>query len=62
MPYYRLIGEEGHNLHRRWVEACVQGGVYLLDYHNNFVSAAHDEHDIQTILDVADRAFVSLGT
>lgn len=61
MPYYRLLGEGGHKTHNRWIEACVQGGAYLLNYHNNFVSAAHTDEDLEQTWDIADRAFASIG-
>ena len=61
MPYYRLISEGGHITHNRWIEACVQGGAYLLNYHNNFVSAAHTDQDLEQTWDIADKAFASLG-
>ncbi len=61
MPYYRLLSEGGHKTHSRWIEACVQGGAYLLSYHNNFVSAAHTDEDLNETWDIADRAFTSLS-
>ncbi len=61
MPYYRLIGDEGFAIHARWIEACVQGGAYLLSYHNNFVSTAHGERDLKDTWDIADRAFKQLS-
>ncbi len=67
MPYYRiadpsLARREAFAQHSRWIKACVQGGAYLLSYHNNFVSVAHTDDDIATTLDIADRAFGSLRT
>lgn len=62
MPYFRLVSDEGFPLHARWVEACVQGGAYILSYHNNFVSSAHGDRELKETWDIADRAFRSLSS
>ena len=36
-------------------------GVYLLGYHNHFLSIAHTEADLQHTWEVADQAFEALG-
>lgn len=60
MPYYRLdnVSRQTHN---RWIDECVKRGVYLLNYHNHFVSTAHTDEDIEHICDAAAEAFAALG-
>lgn len=60
MPYYRNGGDGGFRRHTAWVAQCVARGVYLLDYHNNFVSAVHTEEDLRRTWAVADQAFAAL--
>lgn len=40
-----------------WTREAVQRGVYLHPWHNMFISAAHDEADIQEALTATDQAF-----
>ena len=40
----------------------MQRGVFLLGYHNNFVSVAHTEDDIARTCEIADAAFTAIGT
>ena len=56
MPYYRLANVP-RTIHFAWIDECVKRGVYLLGYHNHFLSTAHTEADIKHTLDVADAAF-----
>jgi glutamate-1-semialdehyde 2,1-aminomutase len=44
-------------LHADWISECVQRGAYFLDYHNHFISTAHNENDIQQTWDIAEDAF-----
>ena len=44
-------------LHADWISECVQRGAYILDYHNNFISAAHNDEDAQRTWDIAEDAF-----
>ena len=60
MPYYRLANVD-RKTHFAWVDECVKWGVYLLGYHNHFVSTAHTEADLQRTCAVADAAFTALG-
>ncbi len=60
MPYYRLANV-GRKTHFAWVDECVKRGVYLLGYHNLFVSTAHTEADLQRTCALADDAFAALG-
>ena len=61
MPYFSNGGEGGGKRHQRWVAECVKRGAYLLSYHNNFVSAAHTEEDIDRTCEIADAAFAAVG-
>ena len=60
MPYYRL-GNVDRKTHFAWVDECVKRGVYLLGYHNHFVSLAHTAADLQRTCEIADDAFAALG-
>lgn len=60
MPYYRLANVDMRT-HFTWIDECVMRGVYLLGYHNHFVSTAHTEKDLQQTLEIADMAFEALG-
>ena len=60
MPYYRLANVSRHT-HFAWIDECVRRGVYLLGYHNHFLSIAHTETDLQRTWEVADQAFEALG-
>ncbi|MCY3640625.1 MAG: aminotransferase class III-fold pyridoxal phosphate-dependent enzyme, partial [Gammaproteobacteria bacterium] len=60
MPYYRLANVS-RRTHFAWIDECVKRGVYLLGYHNHFLSTAHTESDLQRTWEVADAAFEALG-
>ncbi len=69
MPFLRITNQdpapimtEGpaaihKGLHADWISECVQRGAYILDYHNNFISAAHTDEDAQKTWDIAEDAF-----
>jgi len=68
MPYLRITNQEPpaltegmsalhKGLHADWISECVQRGAYFLDYHNHFISTAHNDKDIQRTWDIADDAF-----
>ena len=59
MPYYRLEGQS-FETHIKWIDECVKRGVYMLSYHNHFISLAHKEGDIDFIESAAKQAFESL--
>ncbi len=59
MPYYRLEGVS-FETHIKWIDECVKRGVYMLAYHNHFVSLAHTEEDIDFIESAAKQAFENL--
>lgn len=60
MPYYRLANVKTP-VHFAWIDECVKRGVYLLGYHNHFVSTAHTRADLQRTWEVAGEAFAALG-
>ncbi len=60
MPYYRLSNVD-NKTHQAWIDECVKHGVYLLSYHNHFVSTAHSEADLQCTFELVDDAFTALG-
>ena len=60
MPYYRLANVPTET-HYAWIDECVKRGVYMLPYHNHFVSVAHTEADLQRTFEIANEAFVALG-
>jgi glutamate-1-semialdehyde 2,1-aminomutase len=43
-----------------WATEALKRGVYLHPWHNNFISAAHSEADIERTLEVTDIAFAEL--
>ena len=68
MPYLRITNQDApiltegpaaihKGLHADWISECVQRGAYILDYHNNFISAAHTDEDAQKTWDIAEDAF-----
>lgn len=61
MPYLRIESEGGARFHARWIAECVAGGAYLLSYHNNFVSTAHTDDDLERTWEIADQAFATIG-
>ena len=56
MPYFR-IEHEDKTLHSRWVDACLSKGLYLTDYHNHFISVAHEDEHLKKVEDIARSAF-----
>ena len=59
MPYYRLDGVDTKT-HFKWIDECVKRGVYMVGYHNHFVSTCHSDEDIESITDIARQAFSAL--
>ena len=59
MPYYRLEGVD-FETHFKWIDECVRRGVYMLGYHNHFISLAHNDEDIDFVETTAKQAFKSL--
>ena len=59
MPYYRLNNVD-IKTHFKWIDECVRRGVYMLGYHNHFVSTCHSEEDLESISDIARQAFKAI--
>ena len=59
MPYYRLDSVDVRT-HFKWIDECVRRGVYMLGYHNHFVSTCHTDQDLGAITDIARQAFEAL--
>ena len=59
MPYYRLDNVDTRT-HFKWIDECVRRGVYMLGYHNHFVSTCHTDQDLGAITDIARQAFEAL--
>ena len=68
MPFLRITNQDPPaltrgpaalhtGLHADWISECVQRGAYFLDYHNHFISTAHNEADAQRTWDIAEDAF-----
>lgn len=69
MPYIRITNQEvpplfteglpglHKGLHADWISECVQRGAYFMDYHNHFISTAHNGEDLQKTFDIAEDAF-----
>lgn len=60
MPYYRLANVPT-SAHFAWVDECVKRGVYLLGYHNHFVSLAHTQTDLERTFEIVHDAFQAMG-
>lgn len=61
MPLLMFAGDD-ESLQRggAWATACVENGVFLHSHHNWFLSAAHEDADIDRALDATDRAFAAV--
>lgn len=59
MPFMTFDGDVKFARSRAFAAACAAGGVYLTPYHNWFLSAAHQERDIDQVLAVTDAAFAA---
>jgi glutamate-1-semialdehyde 2,1-aminomutase len=60
LPFMTFAGDVKFGRSRAFAAACAEGGVYLAPYHNWFVSAAHQERDIDRVLDVTEGAFAAV--
>ena len=56
MPYYRLANVD-MKAHFAWIDECVKRGVYLLGFHNHFLSTAHTDEDLELTWSRAGDAF-----
>ncbi|GJM11814.1 MAG: glutamate-1-semialdehyde 2,1-aminomutase [Pseudohongiella sp.] len=60
MPYLRTEHEAGIEFHQALCGECASRGVFMTSHHNLFVSAAHDDEDLQRTFEVFDAAFTAL--
>lgn len=60
IPFLTFVGDVKFARSRAFAAACAERGVYLAPYHNWFISAAHQERDIDQVLDVTDAAFAAV--
>jgi glutamate-1-semialdehyde 2,1-aminomutase len=60
MPFLTFVDDVKFARARAFAAACATGGVYLAPHHNWFLSAAHQERDIDQVLDVTDAAFAAV--
>jgi glutamate-1-semialdehyde 2,1-aminomutase len=72
MPYLRLADEidpvvtQGLSafhtgLYARLIRSVVEQGAYFSDFHNNFVSTAHTDEDLERTWEMVDTAFARLA-
>ena len=60
MPYFRLNNVD-IKVHNSWIDECLKRGLYMVNYHNHFISATHDEEDLRNILEIASDSFFALS-
>ena len=60
MPYFRLNNVD-IKVHNSWIDECLKRGLYMVNYHNHFISATHDEEDLKNILEIASDSFSALS-
>jgi glutamate-1-semialdehyde 2,1-aminomutase len=60
LPFMTFDGDVKFARSRAFAAACAERGVYLTPYHNWFVSAAHQDRDVDQVLDVTDAAFAAV--
>lgn len=60
IPFMTFAGDVKFARSRAFAAACAENGVYLTPYHNWFLSAAHQERDIDQVLAVTDGAFAAV--
>ena len=60
MPYFRLNNVD-IRIHNSWIDECLKRGLYMVNYHNHFISATHDKEDLENILEIASDSFSALS-
>ena len=60
MPYFRLNNVD-ITVHNSWIDECLKRGLYMVNYHNHFISATHDKEDLENILEIASDSFSALS-
>jgi len=57
MPYLRISDHEGLMFHQDLCGECTKRGAFFAPHHNEFLSTAHSDEDIQRTWDIFDDAF-----
>jgi len=57
MPFMIIKSDNGFDKNRIFCARAYQEGVFFHPYHNWFVSAAHQEEDIEETLEATQKAF-----
>jgi glutamate-1-semialdehyde 2,1-aminomutase len=62
MPSFRIAGDEADKipLSTDWSGECTRRGAYLAAFHNQFLSTAHTDEDINRTAEIASDAFAEL--
>ena len=60
MPYFRLNNVD-IRIHNSWIDECLKRGLYMVNYHNHFISTTHDKEDLENILEIASDSFSALS-
>ncbi|OQX63077.1 MAG: glutamate-1-semialdehyde 2,1-aminomutase [Desulfococcus sp. 4484_241] len=60
MPYLRITDDPTLMLHQKWCGECTRRGAFFASHHNWFVSAAHNQEDLDRTLQIADDAFKAI--
>lgn len=60
MPYLRVEHENGSEFHQALCGECVRRGLFLASHHNLFVSAAHNEGDLQRSWEIFEESLTML--
>ena len=60
MPYYRLDGVD-RETHFSWIDHCTKNGVYMVGWHNHFISTAHTHEDLLGIEESAKNIEKNIG-
>lgn len=62
MPSFRIAGDDDEKiaLTTQWSGECTRRGAYLAAFHNQFLSAAHTDEDLDRTAEIASDAFAEL--
>jgi glutamate-1-semialdehyde 2,1-aminomutase len=60
VPFYRIAGESNFYLQQKFCRSIISKGVYFHPHHNWFMSAAHNESDIDETIQIAAEALKNL--
>lgn len=60
MPQILFADDAQFRMGFAWVTEALKRGAYIHPFHNNFVSAAHRNEDIDAVLEATDGAFAAI--